>query len=138
MAETMFGLPSTAWPFLLTGAWCILASLVYVVLGCCLPWKMPRFVKHWRFGKWKIPVIFFFRYYGSGEVEEDSPRPFRAPRRISRWRWLVPGVALYYTLSCGIERIYQPMVSEAEDITNVVRYYFSYTTACGMIERRWR
>ncbi len=88
VAEYLAGVPKVAWPFLITGVWCILVSCIYVLLGC-LPWEMPR-------------------YYESGEGEARVK--VAQGSRIKHWRIVIVAVGVYYALSCGIERIYQPMV----------------------------
>ncbi len=84
--EYLGGIDKIAWPFLLTGGWTLVCSVIYFVLGC-LPLRMPRYYE---------------------EVGEYDSVPSSEPR-IKHWKLVAVGVAVYYTLSCGIERIYQPM-----------------------------
>lgn len=79
--EQLWGVSKIAWPFVITGSWCVLFSFGYVFLGM-LPLKMPQ-------------------YYG--EVEARS-----APK-IVYWKPLLVMTFFYYFITCGIERIYQPM-----------------------------
>ena len=45
------------------------------------------------------------RYYEGGEGEEKEEEG----RGVRHWRLFLAVVFLYYFVSCGVERIYQPM-----------------------------
>ncbi len=80
-------------PFLITGGWTAVVSVIYYILGC-LPFKMPR----------------HYEDQGGDQYEEvPSSEDALSGPRIKHWKFVVGCVAVYYTLSCGIERIYQPM-----------------------------
>ena len=53
------------------------------------------------------------RFYETvpGEDHEAS-QPSGPASKVLRWKAMLVGVFVYYMLSCGIERIYQPMVRE--------------------------
>ena len=55
-----------------------------------LPWRMPRFYE-------SVP---------GKEVTTTT-----TTTTVVRWKLMLVAVFVYYMLSCGIERIYQPMVS---------------------------
>lgn len=82
--ELLLGVPGIAWPFLISGAWCIASSLGFLVLST-LPYKMPVF------------------YNETDEKTEASKI------RIHHWKPLLGLTFFYFFIACGIERIYQPM-----------------------------
>jgi hypothetical protein len=45
-----------------------------------------------------------------GEAREAGPRPSNSETRVRFWLPLLCITFFYYFCSCGIERIYQPMV----------------------------
>ena len=74
--------------FYCPGSWCILFSFGFLVLAC-LPYRMPRFYEYEAAAKDEV---------GGGKTIRHLPVFFSF-------------VFLYYFVSCGIERIYQPMAS---------------------------
>ncbi len=88
--EYLHGVSKIAWPFLLTGGWTVAVSAIYYVLGC-LPLRMPR-------------------YYEEHRADDDGYHSVPSSEtRVKHWIPIVALVVVYYALSCGIERIYQPM-----------------------------
>jgi len=80
--------PMIAWPFIISGSWCILCSFGFLILAC-LPYSMPRFY-----------------------TEEQEHREAKVSKKRSKQNILFfTLVFFYYFISCGIERIYQPMAS---------------------------
>ena len=73
---------------IILGAWCIFFSFGFLVLAC-LPYKMPRFYE-----------------YEAGTKGDAAPA-----KSINHPRVFFTVVFLYYVVSCGIERIYQPMAT---------------------------
>ncbi|XP_023332152.1 sodium-dependent glucose transporter 1A isoform X2 [Eurytemora carolleeae] len=81
-------LPTIAWPFIISGVWCIFFSFGFLILAC-LPYRMPR----------------FYEYEAGSKIDEKSTKSIRfLPAFFSI-------VFLFYAVSCGIERIYQPMAT---------------------------
>ncbi len=117
------GVPKVAWPFLIAGAWCIVVSLIYVALGSNS--TVPYF---------GIPLSLHFtstspssssssslagslplempRFYETGGGASANKSVAASGSRIKHWKVVIGAVGVYYTLSCGIERIYQPMVQK--------------------------
>ena len=98
LAATTFCLIPIPWilvckAVLFPGAWCILFSLGFLVLAC-LPLRMPR-------------------YYASEEEQEESQQQADSgkPANTRCLPLFYATVFAYYFVSCGIERIYQPMAS---------------------------
>jgi len=79
-------IPTIAWPFIISGAWCIFFSMGFLVLAR-LPFKMPRF-------------------YKSDEAILGKELP---EKDIKFGKLFFILVFFFYFISCGIERIYQPM-----------------------------
>jgi len=88
--EFLGGIQKVAYPFMIAGAWAMAVSLIYLVLGLS-SLKMPRYYE---------------------EVADGEKAESHANRQVLHWRALVFLVGVYYFISCGIERIYQPMVSD--------------------------
>ena len=80
------GLEKVFWPYVVTGIFGILVSSLYLAPGMS-PWKMPVF------------------------EEECKPEEMPNRRDCRSWQLLLIGVFIFWMLSCGIERIYQPIVS---------------------------
>eukprot|EP00092_Neocalanus_flemingeri_P007291 GFUD01007873.1.p1 GENE.GFUD01007873.1~~GFUD01007873.1.p1 ORF type:complete len:462 (+),score=106.98 GFUD01007873.1:184-1569(+) len=80
-------IPTIAWPFIISGAWCVIFSMGFLILAR-LPYKMPRF------------------YDSDEEAKEGKDLP---EKDIKYWKLFLVVVFFYYFISCGIERIYQPM-----------------------------
>ena len=87
--EPYWGVRKIAWPFIITGIWCIVFSLGYAILGC-LPYRMPVYYE---------------------DTTEDEPNTEASTVKVQNWNLLLFLTFFYYVISCGIERIYQPMVS---------------------------
>jgi len=79
-------IPTIAWPFIISGAWCVIFSAGFLVLAK-LPYKMPRF-------------------YDSEQTFAGKDLP---EKDIKYWKLFLAVIFFYYFISCGIERIYQPM-----------------------------
>ena len=79
-------IPTIAWPFIISGSWCIFFSMGFLILAR-LPYKMPRF-------------------YDGDEAETGKDLP---EKDIKYWKLFLAVVFFYYFISCGIERIFQPM-----------------------------
>eukprot|EP00090_Calanus_glacialis_P002229 TRINITY_DN11674_c0_g1_i1.p1 TRINITY_DN11674_c0_g1~~TRINITY_DN11674_c0_g1_i1.p1 ORF type:complete len:456 (-),score=102.67 TRINITY_DN11674_c0_g1_i1:161-1528(-) len=79
-------IPTIAWPFIISGAWCVIFSIGFLILAR-LPYKMPRF-------------------YDSDDAVAGKDLP---DKDIKYWKLFLVVVFFYYFISCGIERIYQPM-----------------------------
>ena len=79
-------IPTIAWPFILSGAWCVIFSIGFIILSR-LPYTMPRFY----------------------EKDGDTPANEAPDKDIKYWKLFLVVVFFYYFISCGIERIYQPM-----------------------------
>ena len=70
----------------------------------CLPFKMPRF--------YKDPTIEGENSESGPEAETDLKQTGNvSTTRVRFWTPLLVLTFCYYFISCGIERIYQPMVS---------------------------
>ena len=85
---TVAGIQKIAWPFLIVGLWCMTFSAGFLTLAC-LPYKMPRFYED-----------------DEEQVKEETKRE---RTDVKHWKILLCFVFVYYFVSCGIERIYQPM-----------------------------
>jgi len=83
-----FIVPTIAWPFIISGSWCIVFSFGFLILAC-IPQKMPR-------------------YY---EYEPGTKQEAAQGKTIKNLPIFFTVVFLFYFVSCGIERIYQPMAS---------------------------
>jgi len=79
-------IPTIAWPFIISGAWCVVFSVGFLILAR-LPYKMPR-------------------YYDNDDSAKGKDLP---DKDIKYWKLFLAVVFFYYFISCGIERIYQPM-----------------------------
>ncbi len=84
VVEYMWGLQKISWPYIFSGAICLVGFFFYVTLGL-LPLKMPR-------------------YY-----EDHEAAAALTGSRIHYWKLVVIGTTIYYILSCGIERVFQSM-----------------------------
>ena len=73
---------------------------VFTVLGL-LPYKMPRF--------YKDPAI-EGDSSSEAEADQDASKTNTSATRVRYWIPLLFLTFFYYFISCGIERIYQPMV----------------------------
>ena len=85
---TIAGISKIAWPFLIVGLWCVVFSIGFAILAC-LPYKMPRFYEE--------------------DEEGIKVEKKEGHTDVKYWKVLLFLVFLYYFVSCGIERIYQPM-----------------------------
>lgn len=129
--DLLFGIEKIAWPFIISGAWCVFFSLGYGILGKSITANdMPQI----KYSKAKISItldsnriyenqlIFFVivfvvmlpfdmpRYYvNDNSISEDEPKESNVIK-IRLWKHLLLFTFFYYLISCGIERIYQPMV----------------------------
>ncbi len=83
--EYVGGIDTVAWPFLISGGMCLVGSLLFILVGC-LPMKMPRFLE-----------------------DQEGAETNSAPR-IHYWKSVVMSTTLYFSLSCGIERIFMSMI----------------------------
>ena len=81
--------PTIAWPFIISGVWCMVTSLGFLLLAR-LPYTMPRYYEQDKQAE-----------LGAGQEAERS---------IPHWKPLLMVVFLYYFVSCGVERIFQSMV----------------------------
>lgn len=90
--EHLWGLDKTTWPFIITGSWCIISSLGFLILAV-LPLKMPRY------------------YTDDEDKPDDGSHSHPEPEcKIRYFKTFLALVFVYYFITCGIERIYQPMV----------------------------
>lgn len=80
-------IPTIAWPFIISGCWCIIFSLGFLLLAR-LPYKMPNF-------------------YDSNSSEDTEV----SNNSIKHWYIFLILIFFYYFTSCGVERIFQPMAS---------------------------
>merc|ERR1712025_1475454 len=77
--------PGIEWPFIIAGSWCMLFSLDFLLLNQ-LPYEMPRFYE---------------------EKADDDKKSHE--HKIRYLKTFLAMVFFYYFVSCGVERIYQPM-----------------------------
>jgi len=83
-------IPTLAWPFIISGGWCIVFSVGFLILAC-LPYKMPCFYE-----------------------ERDTTKEQAGEKNAAGIKYkctLLVLVFFYYFTSCGIERIFQPMAT---------------------------
>ena len=83
--EPLLGLRRIAWPFIIAGSWCMLFSCGFAILS-----------------RLRYPMPVFYEVARTSEYQEQGPR-------VSRWRGLLLLTFFFYVITCGIERIYQPM-----------------------------
>ncbi|XP_040577207.1 sodium-dependent glucose transporter 1A isoform X1 [Lepeophtheirus salmonis] len=90
--DSLYGVQSIAWPFLIGGIFTVAASMGYIILAT-LPLKMP---------------IFSYGDYSSSSPDQNEA-PVQGKRVLTHWKTMLVFVFIFYVLSCGIERIFQPM-----------------------------
>ena len=118
----MLGVDKIAWPYILSGLWCAFFSLCYAVLGMLynilcrfigFDTKISIQIKFVRLNLLSFVALLPFsmpRYYEHDPIENDQDLNTNR-REIRLWKPLLIVTFFYYFFSCGIERIYQPMVS---------------------------
>ena len=106
----LLGVPKLAWPFIISGTWCMVFSCGYAILG----------EEDFLF-LWKVHIFFLYSMSFLGCLPYEMPRFYEeTPSTDSKersgnvgiryWKPLLFLTFFYYVISCGIERIYQPMV----------------------------
>ena len=73
----------------------------YYVLAAFLPFTMPR-------------------HYDSEEIETDTKLSAENGTNTRLWKTLLGFTFFYYFCSCGIERIYQPMVGHISKLPGAI------------------
>eukprot|EP00096_Caligus_rogercresseyi_P010433 TRINITY_DN3803_c0_g1_i1.p1 TRINITY_DN3803_c0_g1~~TRINITY_DN3803_c0_g1_i1.p1 ORF type:complete len:477 (+),score=108.72 TRINITY_DN3803_c0_g1_i1:145-1575(+) len=90
--DYLHGIQRISWPFLIGGIYTVAASFGYIILAT-LPLTMP--------------VFSYGDYSGNSSSDNSDGSP---PTRVLKyWKLMLIFVFFFYVLSCGIERIFQPM-----------------------------
>ncbi|TRY63094.1 hypothetical protein TCAL_00469 [Tigriopus californicus] len=110
----LWGIQKIAWPFIISGIWCCVFSLGYLILGF-LPLTMPIYYQPTNKQIEKDGHGSEMEQFGDEEdskpvgSKEIGPHHRSSQPRIRYWKQVLTLVFFYYAFSCGIERIYQPM-----------------------------
>ena len=117
--DLILGVDKITWPYILSGLWCALFSLCYAVLGMMynvfVRFDIKISIQRKLVTSTLISIVALLpfsmpRYYEHDQIENDQDMNTNR-REIRLWKPLLIVTFFYYFFSCGIERIYQPMVS---------------------------